>query len=153
MKILISIDESEYAKKAVNYVANTVNPNVKITLFNVMPIISSQLERQLHHPLFAQKIEELKSVMGERKKEVQVLMGECCSILTSAGIPEKNIEVKIREKEIGIARDIIAEAERGSYDAVVIGRRGLSAAASFVLGSVSNKVIQHIKNCTVWLVD
>ncbi|MCJ7615815.1 MAG: hypothetical protein MUO43_04685, partial [Desulfobacterales bacterium] len=69
MKILISIDESEYAKKAVNYVANTVNPNVKITLFNVMPIISSQLERQLHHPLFAQKIEELKSVMGERKKE------------------------------------------------------------------------------------
>jgi len=153
MKILISVDESEYAKKAVNYIAQVVNPSVNITLFNVVPIISAKLERQLHHPLFAQKIEELKSVMGEKKKEVSVLMDECCSILTSAGIPEKNIKVKITEKKVGIARDIIAEAEGGGYDTVVIGRRGLSAAAAFVLGSVSTKVIQNIKNCTVWVVE
>ena len=55
MKILISVDESEYAKKAVNYVAKTVNPGVNITLFNVLPTISSKLERELHHPLFSEK--------------------------------------------------------------------------------------------------
>ncbi|MBU4259679.1 MAG: universal stress protein, partial [Proteobacteria bacterium] len=113
----------------------------------------AKLERQLHHPLFAQKIEELKSVMGEKKKEVSALMDECCSILTSAGIPKKNIKVKITEKKVGIARDIIAEAEGGGYDTVVIGRRGLSAAAAFVLGSVTTKIIQNIKSCTVWVVE
>ena len=153
MKILISVDESEYAKKAVNYVAKTVNPGVNITLFNVLPAISSKLERELHHPLFAEKIDELRSVVGEKKKQISALMEECHDILTKSGIPEKNIEVKIKRKEVGIARDIIAEAEGGGYDTVVIGRRGLSAAAAFVLGSVSTKIIQNIKKCTVWVVE
>ena len=153
MKILISVDESEYAKKAVNYVAKTVNPGVNITLFNVLPTISSKLERELHHPLFSEKIDELRSVVGEKKKQISVLMDECRDILTSAGIPGENIEVKIKGKEVGIARDIIAEAEGGGYDTVVIGRRGLSAAASFVLGSVTTKIIQNIKSCTVWVVE
>lgn len=153
MKILISVDESEYAKKAVGYVAKVVNPSANITLYNVLPTISAKLERQLHHPLFAQKIDELKAVVGEKKKEVQALMDECCKTLIAAGISESNIEVRIKEKEIGIARDIIAEAEGGGYDTIVIGRRGLSAAAAFVLGSVSTKIIQNIKSCTVWVVE
>lgn len=153
MNILIAMDESDYAKKAVRYVAATVNPAVQITLFSVLPTISAQLERELHHPLFAEKIEQLKGVGKDKKKLVKARIEECQAILKDAGIPDENIAVKIVDKEVGIARDIIAEAERGSYDTVVVGRRGLSAAAAFVLGSVSNKIVQNIKNCTVWVVE
>jgi nucleotide-binding universal stress UspA family protein len=153
MNILIAMDESDYAKKAVRYVAATVNPAVRITLFSVLPTISAQLERELHHPLFAEKIEQLKGVGEEKKKVVKARIEKCRTILKDAGVPDKHIGVKIVSKEVGIARDIIAEAERGSYDTVVVGRRGLSAAAAFVLGSVSNKIVQNIKNCTVWVVE
>jgi len=59
----------------------------------------------------------------------------------------------MQNKIVGIARDIIAEAGKGKYDTIVVGRRGLSATASFVLGSVSNKIVQNIKDCTVWIVE
>jgi nucleotide-binding universal stress UspA family protein len=152
-KILIAMDESDYAKKAVKYVASAVRPTVHITLFSVMPTISSKLERELHHPLFAEKVEGLKGITAEKKKLVEVMMEECRTILKDADVHDKNIEVRIVNKKVGIARDIIAEAEQGGYDTVVVGRRGLSAAAAFVLGSISNKIVQNIKNCTVWIVE
>ncbi len=80
-------------------------------------------------------------------------MEECRAILRSAGFTDDTVEVKIQNKLVGIARDIIAEAEKGKYNTVVVGRRGLSATAAFVLGSVSNKIVQNIKGCTVWVVE
>ncbi|MFV9646695.1 MAG: universal stress protein, partial [Desulfobacterales bacterium] len=71
----------------------------------------------------------------------------------NAGFSDDSVEVKMQNKVVGIARDIIAEAEKGKYDTVVVGRRGLSATAAFVLGSISNKIVQNIKNCTVWVVE
>ena len=63
------------------------------------------------------------------------------NILLDAGFPDDKpddkIELKIQNKKVGIARDIIAEAGKGKYDTVVVGRRGLSATAAFVLGSIS----------------
>lgn len=153
MKFLIAVDESDYAKKIVNYVASVVNPSAKITLFSVLPTISSKLEKELYNPLFAEKMEGLKGMMNEKKKLVQAKIEECRTILKDVGILEENIKGKAINKEIGIARDIIAEVKRGNYDTVVIGRRGLSGAAAFVLGSVSTKIVQNIRDCTVWVVE
>jgi nucleotide-binding universal stress UspA family protein len=43
------------------------------------------------------------------------------------------------------AADIIDEAETGEYDLVIICTYGMSAGKRFLLGSVTNKVIHHIK--------
>jgi nucleotide-binding universal stress UspA family protein len=154
MKILIALDESDYAKKVVNYVASTVKPEANnITLFSVLPTISSRLEKQIGQPLFSEKVVELKWMVSEGKKKAKSRTEECLTILRGAGFSDDTVEVKIQNKLIGIARDIITEAEKGEYDTVVVGRRGLSATAAFVLGSVSNKIVQNIKNCTVWIVE
>ena len=52
-----------------------------------------------------------------------------------------------------VASSILWEAERGDYDAVVVGRRGLSNVEEFLLGSVSSKVIHHLKGRTVWVAE
>jgi nucleotide-binding universal stress UspA family protein len=156
MKILIAIDNSEYAIKVVNYVASAVKPSVNITLFSVLPTISSSLvkaEKDLQQPLFSEKVLELKLIVDEGKKKAESRIEECRSILREAGFSDDNVEVKMQNKEVGIARDIIAEARKGKYDTIVVGRRGLSATASFVLGSVSNKIVQNIKNRTVWIIE
>ena len=158
MKMLIAIDDSEYARKVVNYVASAVKPTVNITLFSVLPIMSSNLEKiekDLGHgqPLFSEKVLELKWMVDEEKKKAESRIEECLTILKKAGFSDDNVEVKMQNKIVGIARDIIAETGKGKYDTIVVGRRGLSATASFVLGSVSNKIVQNIKDCTVWIVE
>ena len=153
MKMLIAVDESDYAKKVVNYVASTVKPAANITLFSVLPTISSNLEKEFRNPLFSEKVVELKWMVSETKKKAESIIEECRIILLDAGFSDDTVEVKIQNKLVGIARDIIAEAEKGKYDTVVVGRRGLSATAAFVLGSVSNKIVQNVKNCTVWVVE
>jgi nucleotide-binding universal stress UspA family protein len=153
MKMLIAVDESDYAKKVVNYVASTVKPAANITLFSVLPTISSKLEKEFRNPLFSEKVVELKWMVSETKKKAESIIEECRTILLDAGFSDDTVEVKIQNKLVGIARDIIAEAEKGKYDTVVVGRRGLSATAAFVLGSVSNKIVQNVKNCTVWVVE
>ncbi len=156
MKILISIDDSEYAIKVVDYVASAVKPTVNITLFSVLPTMSSNLEKiekDIKQPLFSEKVVELRWMVDEEKKKAESRIEECRTILRNAGFSDDTVEVKMQNKVIGIARDIIAEAGKGKYDTIVVGRRGLSATSSFILGSVSNKIVQNIKNCTVWIVE
>jgi len=156
MKMLIAIDNSDYAIKVVNYVASSVKPTVNLTLFCVLPTMSSNLEKMekdLQQPLFSEKVVELRWMVDEEKKKAESRIKECRTILKNAGFSDNTVEVKMQKKVVGIARDIIAETEKGKYDTIVVGRRGLSATASFVLGSVSNKIVQNIKNCTVWIVE
>jgi nucleotide-binding universal stress UspA family protein len=40
----------------------------------------------------------------------------------------------------------------GGYGTIVVGRRGISKAEQFLFGSVSNKIVQNAKDCTVWVV-
>ena len=39
---------------------------------------------------------------------------------------------------------IVEQAEKGSYDLVVVGNKGMTGASRFFLGSVPNKVSHHI---------
>jgi len=114
-RILIAMDESKNAMKAVEYVADTVGKTkgVKTTLFSIIPKFPPTfLETdETIHPIFKGKV------------------------------------------GVGIARDILKEAKEGQYDTIAIGRRGISATRAFLFGSVSSKVVQFAKNCTVWVVE
>ncbi|MBW1828684.1 MAG: universal stress protein, partial [Deltaproteobacteria bacterium] len=73
-------------------------------------------------------------------------------ILMQAGFEEGNIQSKVENSKKGVARDIINESKTG-YGTVVLGRRGLSGVQEFFLGSVSNKVINSVKNVSVFVVE
>ena len=58
----------------------------------------------------------------------------------------------MESKKKGVARDILAEAQSG-YDTIVLGRRGLSSIAEFLIGSVSQKVLHGAKDVSIVLVS
>ena len=72
--------------------------------------------------------------------------------LLAAGFEADAIKIKMEAKKKGIAQDIAAEAQTG-YDVVVLGRRGISGIKEFFLGSISQKVINAVKNVSVVFVD
>ena len=72
-------------------------------------------------------------------------------LLLKANSREDDARVIIHERQVGIARDIIAESSRG-YDAVVVGRRGLSKVHEFFWGRVTTKVLHRAAGFALWIV-
>jgi nucleotide-binding universal stress UspA family protein len=91
--------------------------------------------------------------LEDKKKElVRKAMEQGKNHLVHAGFDEKHVVLKMESKKKGVARDIIAEAQSG-YETIVLGRRGLSSIAEFLIGSVSQKVLHGAKDVSVVLVS
>jgi nucleotide-binding universal stress UspA family protein len=153
-KILVAIDDSENAMRAVEFIANLFTMDSKITLFNVIQDTAALCE--MNSPELTPYFKSQQSsfcLLEEKKQElVNQAVQKAKEILMDAGFEEKNITVKSVIKKRGIARDIIKEAQAG-YNAIVLGRRGLSGIKDFILGSVSQKVSNSAKDISVLVVN
>ena len=154
-KILIAVDESKNSMKAVNYVARGMEKTGSVTLLSILPDATAAcgLDSPSLTPLFKQNVKAFCAIEDTKKHSVKAFMEKAKQTLAKSGFPAKNIAIKIRKKKAGIARDILKEAEQGKYTTIVIGRRGLSQIKQFMLGSVSNKVVQLAKRVSVVVVD
>jgi nucleotide-binding universal stress UspA family protein len=54
------------------------------------------------------------------------------------------IDIRTKTAAGDPASALVAEAESGSYDLLVVGNKGMTGASRFFLGSVPNKVSHHI---------
>lgn len=151
-KLLLAIDGSNNSLTALEVVGRLFQtcPEVTLVLFHVLPPIPPiYREEGLMDPL-AQK--HLLQWKDKQQEAVEGVLKKSKERLIKSGWPESQILIRSQEKRIGVARDILFEAEKGIYDALVIGRRGLSKVEEFFLGSVSNKIVQGAKELPVWVV-
>ncbi len=153
-KILVAIDDSENAMRAVEFIANLFTTDNKITLFSVIQDTAALCE--MNSPGLTPYFKSQQSsfcLLEEKKKEfVNKALQKARETLIDAGFEEKNITIKSEIKKSGVARDIIKEAQLG-YNVIVLGRRGLSGIKDFILGSVSQKVFHLTKDMSVLFVN
>jgi len=123
-KILVAIDGSESAEKALEHVVQLAKKHkAEVTLLNIG-----------ESKLFDFKPKVVKEV-GER-------------VLSDAATKVKGLEVNTQLEFGNPAETIIEVAEKGNYDLIAVGNRGLSSVKRFLLGSVSDDVSHHAK-CSV----
>ncbi len=143
-KILLAIDASEQSMEAVKYVSKMFPPErssvVIFHLINKIPEVFWDLEKT---PEFHSKVVVARAWELEQKKIVNEFMEKAKGILLGAGFPEKMLEIKINNRKIGLARDILKESKQG-YNAVAIGRTGTSKIKDILLGSVAFKLIDKM---------
>jgi nucleotide-binding universal stress UspA family protein len=48
---------------------------------------------------------------------------------------------------------ILSEREKRASDTIVVGRQGLSRKEEFLFGSISSKIVNHARDCTVWVIS
>ena len=153
-KILLAIDDSENAIRAVEFVASTFTADNRITLFNVVQDTATMCEMNSPEltPYFTSQQSSF-CLLEEKKKElVNEALQKSKTILLDAGFEEKNITIKAELKQNGVARDIIKEAQSG-YNVIVMGKRGVSGIKDFLLGSISQKVFNLAKDISVLFVN
>ena len=151
--ILIALDGSKHSFNAARYVARTCNPaSLKVNLIHVMPTAPETFWDLEKDAYFKERIQPKYTAWKKNAEETaQRFLNDARNVLVKAGVPENDVGVILQEREVGIARDIVMQSARG-YDAVVVGRRGLSELGDHFLGSVANKIVEVMKDTSVWVV-
>ena len=128
-KILVPVDGSKCSYKALDQaveLARLTGASLSLILVSDTGRFSSSLyEISLVEEFILQGARTLDMIM-ERVKDFDGLVDKFHAVGDSAD-------------------EIIKLAEEGNYDLVVMGSRGLGAFSRALLGSVSNRVINHIK--------
>ncbi|MCF8067080.1 MAG: universal stress protein [Desulfobacterales bacterium] len=152
-KILIAIDGSNQAFNAVRYIGGLMPPSeTKVVLFHVKSDVSDAYWGLESDVDVRTSMTELHSWHAEQDRNVSEFMEEAKAILLEAGFSEDGIELKIQQKKVGIARDIILES-RENYNAVVVGRTGLSKLKDIFFGSIASRVLGKIREIPLIVVS
>jgi len=130
-KVLLPSDGSDTSLKAAAYAARLmkINSEMKLSILVVVPENSG--------------FTEFDKAVAEKGNEI---MNKTVTFFYDEGLEVE----KIIEKG-DPATVIIQYAERGKYDHIIMGSRGVSELRGAAIGSVSHKVI-HLANCRVTLV-
>ncbi|UCF83032.1 MAG: universal stress protein [Desulfobacteraceae bacterium] len=148
-RVILALDESEGAMKAVDYVGTMLGESThEVTLFYVVRgsnVFKPRFERVVNLMPEKEWLEEAKLV-------AKSVFGKATTRLVDAGFDPKQVTTKMITGASSRAGAIVQEAEEGNYGTIVVGRRGVSKVQEFSMGRVSNKVIQLAKRHAVWLV-
>ena len=152
-KILVAVDDSIYSKYAVLYATQMASMTTRLnySLFHVLPTISQYLVDEAKTDFSAKA--ELKRILKKKENQAQRLLNNYKEQMVLRGIKEERIEIVTQPKMMGYARDILERAQKSLYDAICIGRRGLTRLQSAFSDSVSKKLLTHSQLIPVWVVD
>lgn len=153
-EILLALDDSRHSKHALRYViraAQLTIPDLHFTLFHVEGQISGFLKEEAKGANFQARM-DLDRAKKDKKKAAKTLLERYKAEMAGAGIPEEHIVIQSRPRQTGLAKAIVEHGEEGLYDAIVVGRRGLSGLQRFFSESVSTSLLSHASFIPLWLV-
>jgi nucleotide-binding universal stress UspA family protein len=126
MKILVAYDGSEPARHALTRVGQVAKPlDADVTVISVVPL-------QASGPRSAGPI-----VSGDVEEHGREL-DDAVAKLKELGVEAKTIEAVGHPAE-----SIVDEADRGKFELIVVGHRGLHGVARFLMGSTATRVVTH----------
>ena len=151
-KILVAVDGSIYSRKAIEYMVKmeSVIKDLNYTLLNIHPKISEFLIEDLRIDSKARST--LKEVTVRNHENSIRILNDTKSLMIKLAVNESQIETVSRSVVKGTAKDIIDYGRKGLYDAIVMGRRGISPLAEVFMGSVTNRVLEHTNITPVWAI-
>lgn len=151
-KILLVVDGSYQAYETVNYVSGILPPSgTQIVLFHVTSKVPEAFWDLEKDPVWQQKVQTVRGWESQQEKKISEFMKRAHQVFMNAGFPDSAIQIRVKDRKDGIARDIGAESHRGN-DAVILGRRGLSTIQDLALGGVAHKVVLKVNDLAVWLI-
>ncbi len=145
--ILIAVDESENARRAVLYVARLLEgaEGFSVTILHVI----NEPEED-----YFPTTDEKEKWLSQYKKKVDKMLEDYRQILIHKGFDRSAVSVRSTLRYCpSMAQCILEERDETEYSTVVVGRQGLSRSEEFLFGSVSSKIVNYARNCTVWVVE
>jgi nucleotide-binding universal stress UspA family protein len=127
-KILVGVDGSHPAKKALEYASNLAS---KYDSELYILYTTEEFGDSAH----VQRLEQRTSYVNEVRRHSKILLDECESRAKELGVTK----LYAIQEEGNAAEKILEIANNKGIDTIVVGSRGLSTVKEFILGSVSLK--------------
>jgi nucleotide-binding universal stress UspA family protein len=146
--ILIAVDESENARRAIEYVARLllgIQEEFRVALLHVIvePDEDFFITPQEKEEWYARTSETVNRVLDEYR-----------NYLIDAGFSPAKVTVHSPIRYCpSIAECILAEQEVMEFATIVVGRKGISRKEELLFGSVSSKLLKIAQNCAVWVIQ
>lgn len=156
--ILVAIDDSEGALKAVDFVGGLFPgmPDLKVTVLHVISNLPAPLWDD-GHILTEEEREARKQVIDKwlenQKLKLQPMFERAVERLIKKGINRDQIATKTITDSQDIAEKILYEMKEGGYYMLALGRRGFSQAKRLVMGSVATAVVTRGEGLAVCVVE
>lgn len=140
MKVLIPVDGSKYSSEGLKVAADFAkSKGAEIVIIHVAPFIAG-----MDLELSAARREE---IMESAKRNGEQVLSKAAGLLKDSGVNSKTLLATAPS----VAEELIKTAESEKADLIIIGSRGLTGAARFMLGSTASKVVRHCP-CSVYVV-
>ncbi|WP_054691692.1 universal stress protein [Desulfosarcina cetonica] len=152
-KVLVAVDDSRHSENALRYAAGlhgTVH-EMNHVLFHVEPTISQYLLDEARTKPSANA--ELQKLMRNSHDAARTMLDRYKALMVSLGVPEDNVQPMSLPRKFGVGKDILEYGTALVYDAIVVGRRGISGLTEVFMGSVSTNIVDNSQLIPVWLVD
>lgn len=150
-KVLVAIDGSVYSLNSIDYLIRLFkeNKNFSVHLFAVV----SEAGTGQNWMYEVDPHREHAPLTDRRRITAEKYLRDAKQRLVRNGFSKENIsfEAQVTSSQIAIA--IHHEANRGQYDALVIGRRGMGKVGELFFGSVSAYLVEKCHEIPIWLID
>ncbi len=144
--ILLAVDGSQNSLRAADYVGEIAGggDGFRIVLLSVLapPDPDIFLDAQ-----------DFQAERDRRNSDAMEALDKATGRLVAKAVDPASVQTRIMScLNMDLAGTILAVRQESGLGTVVVGRRGLSKAEEFLLGSVSSRVTRHAKDFTVWVV-
>jgi len=147
--ILLTVSDDSSSLQAVRFVARFFADAERPHL--TLLYVASNPKAGLTESEIIQDYGNLSRREAQTKSLAQTALDRAEELLVSKHFPKANIHKKITFKQLGTANDIIQEGITGIYDAIALGRRGLSRLEELIDDSVSKQVFTTPMEIPLWI--
>lgn len=151
-RILLATDGSENALGASKYLADLYRgaSDVLVTILHISPPVPPIYREEGRDPQIRKVYAAWKT---KKEQEAKRYIEEATKVLLRGGMKRNQLKAKYAHKVVGIARDILREADAEQSDACVIGKKGTGWFDDLFLGSITSKLLEISENHPIWLVS
>ena len=152
-KLLVAVDSSRDSENAVRYAAGIYSAlkNMTFTLYHAQSAISQYVLDEAERSPKAKA--DLNKLLRKNDDAARQLLDTRKQQMIELGVSDQAIQTATKPRMLGVAKDILEYSQAGSFDATVIGRRGVSGLQAMISGSVSANIVDNAEVVPVWIVD
>lgn len=146
--LLVTVSEDTAHQHGLRFVGHFLRDRetLRVTLFYVAPLPPHAYGK---FEFLAAEHVDLTDRSGEERG--RAALDRAAAALAALGLPREHIRTRFKFREYSTAKDILAEAHHGLYDAVVLGHRGTSSLEQFWSPSVGRTLLDSQAALPLWI--
>jgi nucleotide-binding universal stress UspA family protein len=152
-KLLIAVDASVYSSNTLHYLEQLFAhlADIRLHLLTVITCTPSQAP-----DAWLDDLELLSTLSPEEQKRyaaAKKFLRSAVERLGRNGIGTAQVTTELKISTANPAVEVLNAARKGKFDALVLGRRGVSKLEELIMGSVSSTMFEKCHDVPIWIID